>query len=726
MRLVPFSTGLCLLITACTTSPRIPEANNALAAAPERTVADEEVRPVPEPPTATPRPHRLEIHGDVRVDPYYWLKESDNPQVIEYLEQENAYTRAMLSHTEALQKELFEEITGRIKKDDATVPYRVEDYYYDQRYEEDREYPIYSRRHRSLAGDEEVMLDVNELAAGHQHLRVRGVVVSGGQKILAYATDTVGRRLYTLRFRDLATGEDLPDVIPNVTGNHVWANDDRTIFYTKQHPETLRWYRIYRHILGTDPQEDELVFEETDEEFGISLKKSKSRRFIFLLGEQTLATEYWYLEADRPLGTFEVILPRREGHEYSIEHRGDEFFVRTNWEAQNFRLMAAPISATGRENWREVLGHRNEVYLAGFELFDDFLVVAQRQNGLVEMRVIPRDGSAAHSLDFREPVYDVSFGDNYELDSSVLRYEYSSLTTPDSVFDYDMVTRERTLRKRDEIGGGFDSRDYVSERLWAPAADGEKIPVSIVYKRGFEKDRTAPLLLYAYGSYGYSMDADFAVSRLSLLDRGFAYAIAHVRGGQEQGRRWYENGKLLAKKNTFTDFIDCGRFLVAQGYTAPDRMFAMGGSAGGLLMGAVANMAPELFAGIVNRVPFVDVVTTMLDPDIPLTTSEYDEWGNPNDKQYYDYMLSYSPYDQLEMKAYPNILVTAGLHDSQVQYWEPAKYVAKLRARKTDDRLLLLETNMEAGHSGASGRFKRYRETALAYAFMIDLARQAL
>ena len=418
MRLVSFSTGLCLLITACSSSPGMPEASSARPAAAERVAAEaEEVKTVPEPPIATPKPHRLELHGETRVDPYYWLKERENPQVIEYLEKENAYTRAMLSHTKALQKELFEEITGRIKKDDATVPYRLEDYDYHQRYEEDREYPIYRRR--SLAGDEEIMLDVNELAVGHQYLRVRGVVVSGGQRILAYATDTVGRRLYTLRFRDLATGEDLPDEIPDVTGNHVWANDDRTIFYTKQHPETLRWYRIYRHVLGTDPQEDELVFEETDEEFGISLEKSKSRRFIFLFSEQTLATEYRYLDADDPLGTFEVFLPRQEGHEYSIEHRGDEFYVRTNWKAQNFRLMAAPISATGRESWREVLGHRSDVYLAGFELFDDFLVVAERHKGLIEMRVIPADGSAEHSLDFGEPVYDVAFGDNYQLDSSV-------------------------------------------------------------------------------------------------------------------------------------------------------------------------------------------------------------------------------------------------------------------------------------------------------------------
>jgi oligopeptidase B len=474
--------------------------------------------------------------------------------------------------------------------------------------------------------------------------------------------------------------------------------------------------------MGTNPEEDELIFEEKDEEFSVYLQKTKSRRFILLVSEQTLSTEYHYLEADNPDGSFEVFLPREERHEYAIDHLGDEFFVRTNWKARNFRLMRTPISATAKENWHEVVVHREEVLLGDSELFDDFLVVSERQKGLVGMRIIPWDGSAEHSLDFGEAVYDVVFGDNYQTDTTVLRYEFTSLTTPDSIFDYDLVSREKTLLKQDEIGGEFDSGDYVSGRLWAPAGDGTKVPISIVYKRGFEKNAAAPLLLYAYGSYGSSMDASFRIDRLSLLDRGFAYAIAHVRGGQELGRRWYEDGKLLKKKNTFTDFIDCGRYLVEEGYTTPEKLFAMGGSAGGLLMGAVANMAPELFAGIVSRVPFVDVVTTMLDADIPLTTSEYDEWGDPNEKQYYDYMLSYSPYDQLEKKAYPSILVTAGLQDSQVQYWEPAKYVAKLRTLKTDDGVLLLVTNMDAGHSGASGRFKRYRETALAYAFMLDLA----
>jgi oligopeptidase B len=716
--------GICLFIAACSVDPQPVSPGETLA----ETLADlgaaeeEEMIAVPAPPMADARPHTLEIHGKVRIDNYYWLKERQDPEVIEYLERENAYTRAKLAHTQELQEKVFDEIVGRIKEDDSKVPYRLGDYYYYQRYGKGQEYPIYCRRRGSPEGEEEIMLDVNRLAADHEHLRVRGVEVSEDQNLLAFATDTVGRRLYTLRFRDLTTGKDLPDEIADVTGNHVWANDDRTVFYTKQHPETLRWYQIYRHVIGTSPEEDELVFEEEDEEFSVYVEKTKSRRFILIASEQTLSSEYHFLEADSPQGSFEIFLPREGNHEYSIDHLGDDFYIRTNWNARNFRLMATSISATSKEHWREIVAHRDDIYLRGAELFQDFLVVSERKDGLVDMRIIPWDGSEGHTLDFGEAAYYASFGQNRQLDTDILRYKYTSLTTPDSVFDYDMASRQQTLLKQDEVVGGFDSRDYVSERLWAPARDGARIPISIVYKRGFEINDTAPLLLYAYGSYGYSMDASFSVNRLSLLDRGFAYAIAHVRGGQELGRAWYESGKLLEKKNTFTDFIDCGRFLISEGYASPEKLFAMGGSAGGLLMGAVANMAPELFAGIVSRVPFVDVVTTMLDPDIPLTTSEYDEWGNPNEKQYYDYMLSYSPVDQLEAKAYPNILVTAGLHDSQVQYWEPAKYVAKLRTLKTDDRLLLLETNMEAGHSGASGRFKRHRETALAYAFMLDLA----
>lgn len=677
------------------------------------------------PPAAPKIPQKLEIHGHLRIDDYYWLKNRENSNVIDYLTKENEYLDAVMADTKALQETLYQEMKGRIETDDSTVPYELDGFHYYSRYEAGAEYRLYCRKKGSLQADEQVMLDVNELAAGHEHVRVRSVRASSRHDVLAYAIDTVGRRFYTLRFRDLTTGKDLDDVLENVTGNYAWANDNRTLFYTKQDPETLRWYRIYRHALGTDPAADVLVYEEEDEEFNAYVWKSKSRRYIMLGAEQTLSSETRYLAADKPYGEFEVFLPREADHEYQIEDFGDGFHIRTNWDAANFRLMKATTGATSKAEWREVIPHRETVYLAGFETFREFLVIMERSEGLIQMRVRPRDGSEEHYLDFGEPAYDSYFDDNVTFDAKVLRYGYESLTTPPSVYDYDMESRTKTLRKQDKVLGGFERENYVSERLWAEAGDGTRVPISIVYRKGFVKDGSRPLLLYGYGSYGSSADAGFRPSRLSLLDRGFAFAIAHVRGGQEMGRQWYENGKLLHKKNTFTDFIDCGRHLVEQGYTSPDRLFATGGSAGGLLMGAVANMAPELFDGIVTRVPFVDVVTTMLDPDIPLTTSEYDEWGDPNDKTYYDYILSYSPYDQIEARDYPHFLVTTGLHDSQVQYWEPAKYVAKLRAMKTDDNLLLLKTNMEAGHSGASGRFKRYRETALNYAFLLKLAGRA-
>ncbi|MCP4204140.1 MAG: S9 family peptidase [bacterium] len=665
---------------------------------------------------------KLEIHGDVRVDEFYWLRERENPEVISYLKAENSYTAALMADTETLQEKLFEEMKGRLKEDDASVPYELDGHFYYYRYSEGGEYKLYCRKRGSLETEEEVILDVNELASGHEHVRVNQVQPNPGQDVLSYAIDTVGRRFYKLAFRDLTTGQDLPDVIENVTGNHAWANDGKTVFYTKQHPETLRWYRIYKHVLGTDPSADELVYEETDEEFSAHVWKTNSRRFIMLGSEQTLSSEYRYLDANDPDGEFRVFLPREENHEYSIDDLGDGFLIRTNWNALNFRLMQAPVGSTSKDDWVEVIPHRDDVFVGDVEIFKDFMVVSERKDGLIQMRIVPGDGSGEHYLEFGEPAYDAYFSDNKTFDTQILRYAYTSLTTPDSIFDYDVKTRSKTLRKEDAILGGFDKSNYVTERLWGTARDGVKVPISIVYRRGFTKDGSRPLLLYGYGSYGNSVDAAFRPRRLSLLDRGFAFAIAHVRGGQELGRQWYESGKLFAKMNTFTDFVDCGKFLVSEGYTSPDRMFALGGSAGGLLMGTVANVAPDLFHGIVSHVPFVDVVTTMLDSDIPLTTSEYDEWGNPNEETYYDYMLSYSPYDQLEAKAYPHMLVTTGLHDSQVQYWEPAKYVAKLRRLKTDENLLLLKTNMEAGHSGASGRFKRYRETALDYAFMLRLA----
>lgn len=673
-----------------------------------------------QPPVAKVIPHNLEKHGDVRVDNYYWLRERENPAVIAYLEAENAYTEAVTAHTKGLEEELFEEIKGRIKQTDESVPYKENGYYYYYRYEESQSYAIHCRRKDSMDSPEQVILDVNKLAEGHDHCRVRGLDVSSGRDILAYSVDYVGRRLYDLHFKNLATGMEYTEVIDSITGNVAWAEDNKTVFYTKQDPTTLRWQWIYRHTLGTDPSQDALVYEEEDDEFNAFVWKTKSKKYMIIGSEQTLSTEYRYLDAKNPTGDFTVFLPREENHEYSIDHFGDSFYIRTNWQAKNFRLMRTPVGKTDKANWTDVIAHRDDVLLSGFEMFRDYLVVQERSKGLIQIRIRPWKGGEEHYLDFGEPAYDAWIGNNPEFDTTKLRYVYTSMTTPRSEYDYNMATRSRTLLKQDEILGGFDPANYVTERLEAPARDGALVPISIVYRKGIERNGN-PCVLYGYGSYGYSVDASFSAERLSLLDRGFVYAIAHIRGGQEMGRWWYEDGKLLHKKNTFTDFVACAEHLIRKGYTRPEKLFAAGGSAGGLLMGAVINMRPELFKGIVTRVPFVDVITTMLDESIPLTTGEYDEWGNPNEKAYYDYILSYSPYDQVKSKDYPNMLVTTGLHDSQVQYWEPAKWVAKLRAMKTDDNVLLLKTDMEAGHSGGSGRFKRYHETACQYAFILDL-----
>ena len=677
------------------------------------------------PPMAQIEPVELTAHGHVRTDPYFWLRNRENPEVIAYLEAENAYTDAMTAHTKALQDSLFEEIKGRIKQDDSTVPFKLDDFFYYRRYEEGKQYPIFARKQGSLDAAEEIILDANVLAEGKPFLSVREDV-SPQHDVLAYAADTVGRRIYSLHFRDLETGEDLPDVVPAVTGNVAWANDNETVFYAKQDPTTLRWHQIWRHELGTDPSEDLLVYEEPDETFNTFVFKTKSEDYIVIGSTQTLSAEYRFLDADDPTGDFTLIQPRERELEYSIGHLGDHFYIRTNADgADNFKLMRAPVSDPGRENWEEVLGHREDVFVSGFELFNDHLVISERKNGLTQLRIRSWDGADDHYLDFGEPAYLAYIDTNRELDTPVLRYGYTSMTTPNSVYSYNMATREKQLLKQDEVPGGFDPSEYVTERIYAPARDGVQVPISLVRHKNTPVNGTAPLLLYGYGSYGYSMDATFSPSRLSLLDRGFVYAIAHIRGGQELGRAWYEDGKLLKKKNTFTDFIDSAEHLAAQKYADPKRMYAMGGSAGGLLVGAVMNMRPDLFHGVVAHVPWVDVVTTMLDDSIPLTTSEYDEWGNPNDSTYYDYMLSYSPYDNVEAKAYPNLLVTTGLHDSQVQFWEPAKWVAKLRTAKTDENVVLLKTNMGAGHGGASGRYERYREIALDFAFLLDLAANA-
>ena len=683
----------------------------------ERTLAE-----IPDPPVAEKKPKELEIHGDVRVDNYYWLREREKPEVISYLEAENTYLEAAMADTDQLQQELFDEIVERLKPDDSSVPYEKKGYYYYWRYPEGGEYRIWARKEGSLDAEESVMLDGNVMAEGEEFFALSGVNVSLGSDSVAYAVDTVGRRKYTRKFRNLTTGEDFEDSIADVTPNGAWANDNKTFFYTRQDPETLRWYQIFRHVLGTDASEDVLVYEEADEEFNCFVYKTKSEQMLVIGSEQTLSSEYRVLEADNPEGEFRVVHPREADLEYNVDHLGDHLYIRTNWEAQNFRLMRTPIDSSNKIAWEEVIPHREDTYLGGYELFNDFLAVSERRDALVHMRIQPWDGGEAHYLDFGEPAYDVYFGNNVGVDTTKVRYRYTSLTTPNSVFDYDMASREKALLKEEEVLGDFDKINYVTERLTAPAADGTPIPISLVYRKGFEKDGSAPLLLYGYGSYGSTVDPSFRSYRLSLLDRGFAFAIAHIRGSQINGRQWYEDGKLFKKINTFTDFVDCGRYLVDQSYTSADRLFAEGGSAGGLLMGAVTNIAPELFRGVASHVPFVDVVTTMLDDSIPLTTSEYDEWGNPNEKDYYDYMLSYSPYDQLEAKAYPNILVTTGLADSQVQYWEPAKYVAKMRDLKIDDNLLLLHTQMDAGHGGASGRYRRHKLTALTYAFMLKLA----
>ncbi len=684
-----------------------------------------------DPPMAAARPHELETHGDVRVDEYYWLREREDPEVIAYLEAENAYLDGVMAHTEELQETLFEEIRGRIVEDDSSVPYRDGDYWYYTRYEEGKQYEVHCRRPADgdvfggAAGPdaEEVLVDVNEIAEGREYTSVRPSV-SPDHRILAYAVDDVGRRFYTVRFKDLATGETLPDEIPDVTANLAWAADSGTLFYVRQDPDTLRSYQVFRHRLGKGAADD-LVYEEPDETFSVFLRRSQSRKYLMAVSSHTLRTEVRTLRADDPGGDFAVFEPRGERHEYSVDHLGDRFWVRTNDEAPNFRLMSTAEDNTGRAAWREETPHRDDVLLEGFELFDRFLVLAERRGGLNQLRIkeMTAGGTEGHDLDFGEPAYSAGLGVNPDPSSRTLRYVYQSLTTPRSVFDYDPATREKTLRKQEQVLGGFESADYRTERLWAVASDGTEVPVSLVYRPDLRPaEGGSPLLLYGYGAYGASMDAGFSSLRLSLLDRGFVYAIAHIRGGEEMGRSWYEDGKLLNKKNTFTDFIAAAEHLAAEGYADPDRIYAMGGSAGGLLMGAVFTMRPDLWDGIVAQVPFVDVVTTMLDASIPLTTFEWDEWGDPREREYYDYMLSYSPYDNVEAKDYPHMLVTTGLHDSQVQYWEPAKWVARLREKKTDGNLLLLKTNMSAGHGGASGRFDRYRETALVYAFLLDRA----
>ncbi len=676
-------------------------------------------------PIAIKKPQLLEIHGHQRQDPYYWMNDRENQEVIDYLNAENTYLKEVMKPTEGLQKQLFEEMKGRIKEQDESVPYFKSEYYWYSRFEKGSEYPVYCRKFGSLKAEEEIILDVNILAEGKSYFQVGQATCSTNQQLLAFAADEVGRRIYTIHFKNLATQEILKDQIPEVTGNFVWAADQRSIFYSKQDPETLRSFQIYKHILGSPTSTDLLVYEELDEEFSCMVHKTKSEKYILIHSESTISSEVRFVQADQPTASFQILQTRIPHLEYAADHYGDHFYIRTNDQAQNFKLVKAPITNPSKENWIDVVPHRPEVLLEDFDLFSKYLVTQERSNGLTEIHIQPWEGEG-HSLAFEDETYTAYVGTNPEFDTNILRFGYNSLVSPSSIYDYHMVTRQKTLLKQQEVVGGHEPSNYHSERIWAKAADGVLVPISLVYqKSAFSKTGKNPVLLYAYGSYGYSMDAYFSSNRLSLLQRGFVFAIAHIRGGEDLGRAWYEDGKLLKKKNTFTDFIACAEHLVQQEYTSPAHLYAMGGSAGGLLMGAVINMRPDLFNGVIANVPFVDVVTTMLDETIPLTTGEFQEWGNPKDKEFYDYMLSYSPYDNVTAKVYPNLLVTSGLHDSQVQYWEPTKWVAKLRDLKTDQNLVLLFTNMEAGHGGASGRFNPLKEIALEYAFLLMLEEKA-
>jgi oligopeptidase B len=672
------------------------------------------------PPVVKEIKKELTIHNNTRTDEYYWLNQREKPEVIKHLEAENSYRESVMEHTKEFQDKLFHEIIGRIKKTDNSVPYKFQGYYYFTRFEEKGEYPVYCRKKDTLANEEETLLDVNKMARGHKYYNVAGHSISTNNQLLAFGVDEVSRRKYKIYFKDLSTGKLLNDQIPNTTGNAVWANDNKTVFYSTK-DKTLRSYKIFKHILGTDVNLDVEVFHETDPTFSTQVSKSKSQEYIFISSYQTLSSEFRFIKADEPNSKFKIFHRREQNLEYNIDHFKDHFYIRTNLNATNFKLMKTPINKTTKNNWKDLIPHRQNVLFENYEIFKEFLVLGERKNGLRQIRVIKWDQSEDYYLQFDEPVFTSFISTNPEFDTKILRFGYTSLTTPRSTYDFDMISKEKKLLKQDEVVGDFNPNDYFAERLFAIARDKTKIPISLVYKKGLKKDGENPLLLYGYGSYGASMDPYFSSVRLSLLNRGFVYAIAHIRGGQEMGRKWYEDGKLLKKKNTFYDFIDCADFLIKEKFTRSQKLFAIGGSAGGLLMGAVINYRPELFKGVVAAVPWVDVVTTMLDDSIPLTTSEYDEWGNPNKKEYYNYMLSYSPYDNVGAKPYPALLVTTGLHDSQVQYFEPVKWVQRLRKKTTSNNKIIMHINMSAGHGGTSGRFKRFRETALEYAFIFDL-----
>jgi len=673
-----------------------------------------------EPPKANIIPFTLEKFGDARVDNYYWLRERKNPEVIKYLKDENAYTDAVLKHTEKLQSGLFKEMKGRIKEDDSSVPFRYGEYYYYKRYEKGFEYPIYARKQGSLKAKEEILLNVNEMAKGQAFYQVRFPSIRPDHKMIAFAVDTKGRRFYSVYFKDLVTGKVLEENLPDTAGNMAWANDNKTLFYVKQDTETLRWNRVLRHELGA--AKDSEVFFEGDETYELGIAKTTTEKYIFIRTGATLSTEYRVIDADKPDAEPKVFYPRQPKLEYDVEDGGDLFYVLSNDNARNFKLSICAPDKTDKAFWTDLVPQRDDTLLEGVTAFENWVVLKEHRNALPLLHIFSRKNKEESYVPFDESAYTADLGENFEYKTDTVRYNYESMTTPESVYDYDMASQKRVLMKRKEVLGGFRPENYVSERLWFTARDGEKVPLSIVYKKGLNlTSGNNPVLVYSYGSYGYSTDPDFSSLRLSLLDRGFIYAIPHIRGGSEMGRRWYEEGRQLSKKNTFYDFIDATQYLIDRGYTSPRHIYADGASAGGLLMGAVLNMAPQLYNGAIAGVPFVDVLTTMLDPNIPLTTGEYDEWGNPNIKDYYDYIKTYSPYDNVEKKAYPNIFVETGLNDSQVQYWEPAKWVAKLRAMKTDKNILLLKTDMDVGHGGKSGRFEALKLVALEYAFILDL-----
>ncbi|SHI52696.1 oligopeptidase B [Mesonia phycicola] len=675
------------------------------------------------PPKAEKIAKELEMHGDIRVDNYFWLNDRENPKVIDYLEQENTYNDKMTAHTKQFQENLFEEMKSRIKEDDSSVPYKSNGYWYYVRYEVGQGYPIYVRKKETLEAAEEILFDCNEMAKDHAYFNLSGISVSPNNKLVSFGIDTVSRRKYTIQIKNLETNEVLPTKIESTTGGSTWANDNKTLFYTRKDEETLRSDKIYQHILGQDPAEDKLVYHEKDETFNTFVYKSKSKQYIIIGASSTMSDEYMILDADKPRGEFKMFQERVRGVEYGFSHYKDHFYIITNKDdAHNFKLMKTSLTNTSSNYWEEVIPHREDVLLEDMDIFKNYLVLGERFNGLNRIRIMSWDNQEDYFLPFDNETYTAYTGNNPDFDTDILRYGYNSLTTPSSVIDFNMKTKESEVKKEQEVQDpSFKKENYISERIWATAKDGAKVPISMVYKKGIKRDGSNPVLQYAYGSYGHTTDPSFSSSRLSLLNRGFIFAIAHIRGGEYLGRKWYEDGKMLKKKNTFTDFIACSEYLIAQKYTSAQHLYAMGGSAGGMLMGGIANMAPHLYNGIIAAVPFVDVVTTMLDDSIPLTTGEYDEWGNPNNEEYYHYMKSYSPYDNVKAQDYPNILVTTGLHDSQVQYWEPAKWVAKLRELKTDNCILLLHTNMDAGHGGASGRFEALKEVAEDYSFILDL-----